>query len=135
MYTSLKRRSILPGGGEGAGPRASCQYLNISKSDLEDNGGGPEKLPVTSTPFSTPVKEAYTNNNNPAAFSPREQATAVGVCSYGREAAATYSSFRDSPVTRDVRRQLKFHDGGGPAARTAGEDAADLGSKGSSEGK
>jgi hypothetical protein len=29
--------------------------------------------------------------------------------------AATYSSFRDSPLQRDVRRQLKFQDGGGGA--------------------
>jgi hypothetical protein len=134
LYTSLKRRSILPGG-DGGGQRASSQYLNISKSDLEDDQEKrPASLLHTSTPFSSPVKDAslYSNNNNnnnnnnsvysslrennhssgSHPQSPRE----VNSCSFSRgDMAATYSSFRDSPLQRDVRRQLKFQDGGGGA--------------------
>jgi hypothetical protein len=145
LYTSLKRRSILTGGGGGdSGPRASCQYLNISKSDLED-AASPDKHHTTSTPFSSPVKDsncntAYSINNNntmqssgPSSYpqSPRDAAAP-----FGRE-TATYSSFRDSPVQRDVRRQLKFPESSScssAASRTGTEDGTasrtGLGSKG-----
>jgi hypothetical protein len=136
LYTSLKRRSILPGG-DGSGHRASSQYLNISKSDLEDDQEKrPASLLHTSTPFSSPVKDTslYSNNNNNNSVysslrennntsghqpqSPRD--AAVNSCSFSRgDMAATYSSFRDSPLQRDVRRQLKFQDGGGGGATSA----------------
>jgi hypothetical protein len=131
LYTSLKRRSILPGGD--VSQRASSQYLNISKSDLEDDQEKrPASLLHTSTPFSSPVKDTSlysnnNNNNNNSVYSslrennnssshhpqsPRE----VNSCSFSRgDVAATYSSFRDSPLQRDVRRQLKFQDGGAGA--------------------
>ena len=181
MYTSLKRRSVLPGGGgDGGGPRASSQYLNISKSDLEECATGQEK-PASSTPYSSLVKgDAYRENNNTAVYSslrennntavysslrennntasynlPRENNNTTTVCSslrepngpssypqsprdpvssFGRETTATYSSFRDSPVTRDVRRQLKVPEAGPAASRPGGEDgglelASGLGSK------
>jgi hypothetical protein len=136
----LKRRSILPGGDGGGAQRASSQYLNISKSDLEDDQEKrPASLLHTSTPFSSPVKDTSlysnnNNNNNNSVYSslrennnssggnhpqsPRD--AAVNSCSFSRgDIAATYSSFRDSPLQRDVRRQLKFQDGGGGGATSA----------------
>jgi hypothetical protein len=50
--------------------------------------------------------------------SPRD--AAVNSCSFSRgDMAATYSSFRDSPLQRDVRRQLKFQQDGGGGATSA----------------
>jgi hypothetical protein len=142
LYTSLKRRSILTGGGAGdSGPRASSQYLNISKSDLDEAS---EKH-LTSTPFSSPIKDpnsniAYSilnNNNNSmpsSGASSYPQSPRDAAPTFGRE-TATYSSFRDSPVQRDVRRQLKFPESSSSSAsRGGGEDGTGsrtgLGSKG-----
>jgi hypothetical protein len=134
----LKRRSILPGGDGGSGQRASSQYLNISKSDLEDDQEKrPASLLHTSTPFSSPVKDTSlysnnnNNNNNSVYSSLRENNNSSGghhpqsprevtSCSFSRgDMAATYSSFRDSPLQRDVRRQLKFQQDGGGGATSA----------------
>ena len=79
----------------------------------------------------TTVYSSLREPNGPSSYpqSPRDP-----VSSFGRETTATYSSFRDSPVTRDVRRQLKFPEAGPAASRPGGEDgglelASGLGSK------
>ena len=99
MYTSLKRRSVLPGGGgDGGGPRASSQYLNISKSDLEECATGQEK-PASSTPYSSPVKgDAYRENNNTAVYSSLRENNNTASYNFPREnnnTTTVYSSLRE----------------------------------------